>query len=256
MSIEPTLAQRIASVEAWVKKRDTVSEPTVANLARQFNLTAKEVRVIIDRARYKLAANAEAYVEAHMETVQLGLEVGREGGRNAPAGLKVAQDGAAWALERISQGHSRVLDAPKAQGATGPQIVIGIQVGGVRVKNTAEEEPPIEATDVIITSEPPVQDTPNVTITSKRAKSATRNIPEPIEPVRLDLTTAQPVKTKVSERPSYRLEKKNEKKIQAILAAVTEENAQVMTRSLIDLGHSAAFAWELVKAQMEVDSKM
>lgn len=249
MSIEPTLAQRIASVEAWVKKRDTVGDGTVKSLAVQFNLTPKEVRVIIDRARYRLAANAEKYVEAHMETVQLGLEVGREGGRNAPAGLKVAQEGAAWALERIGQGHSRVLDAPKAQGATGPQIVIGIQVGGVRVKNTGEiEEPPIEATDVIVTPESEEVAKPDVIVTPKKVKA----VPEVVEPVRLDVATARPIKVK---KPVGRAGKKAEAKTQAILSAVTEENAQVMTRSLIDLGHTAAFAWEMVKAMLEVEAK-
>lgn len=246
---QATLAQKIAAVEAWVKKRDIVSKETVASLATRFHLSAKEVRVVIDRARYKLAAHAEAYVEAHMLSVELGLEIARDGGKQAAAGLQVAQKGAEWALERIGQGHSRVLDAPKAQGATGPQIVIGIQVGGIQAKNTVEEpaiEGQIEAESTVI-------------VTPESEDRGESPINTPIEPVRLDLKTATPIVPapqsiiKKRVRKLTRSQQDVEKKVQAILAAVTPDNAQMMMRSIMDLGYDAAFSWEMVKAMLDLE---
>lgn len=251
---QASLKEKIAAVEAWVKKRDTIGESTVVSLAKQFKLSAKEVKVVIDRARYKLAANAEAYVDAHMLSVEMGLEIARDGGKSAAQGLKVAQDGAQWALERIGQGHSRVLDAPKAQGATGPQIVIGIQVGGIQAKNTVDPDVIDAESSVIVTPKSEAEAKPDVIVTPKTLTPS----PDLTEPIRLDVKTATPLPSKKQKRQTkHEIQQKAiEKKVQAILAAVTKENAQVMLQSIMELGYEAGFAWEMIKAMLVVDEKI
>lgn len=267
MSDEPELplAEKVAGVEAWVEKRNQISDSTLAKLASQFKLTKAEVRVVIDRARLKLGANAERYVEAHMNSVDEALSLGKEGGRNAPAALAVAQKGAEWAIERISQGASRIVDQAKASAPTTPQIVIGIAVGGVQVKNTEEES---EKPRVMITSGRE-QDAKPGEIIEENAELHDSLPPqgqltlEPMtEPVRLAKATLTPLAQPVrGEEPEPHKKKSTahreiEDKVQKILAAVTETNAQIMTRSIIDLGYEPKFAWELVKATLAMDAKL
>lgn len=226
-----SINERIAGVEEWVQKRDTVSPATLSSLAARFHLSPKEARVVIDRARLKLAANAERYVQAHMETVEAALEIGTE------SALNVAQKGAEWAMERIGTGNSRVIDSPKVGGGTGgPQIVIGISVGGIKPQAPVIEAGHDEAPRVMITSGEVVESLsiPDV-----------RSFPKPPQPKH-----EKPLTPKAKKRLH------NEKKIQKLLSLVTPDTAQLVTRSIIELGTSPAFAWEMVKEMLEVDERV
>jgi hypothetical protein len=243
MSTERPMAERIAAVEEWIKRRDAVPEGTVAGIAREHGLSKREVRTIIDRARYKLAAHAEKYVAAHMESVEQAIVMGiKDGNANA---LGVAQRGAEWALERIGQGNARVLDVSKATGSVGPQIVIGIAVGGVQVKEPVQEEAIEAESRVMITaSAPPPPPILEV-------------VPEPAEPIRLDPPPIPPVREPVrrgaQKGKKSATQKTLEAKAQKLLAAVTYDTGPVVTRSLIELGYDPRFAWEMVKEMLALD---
>lgn len=221
------IEDRIAAIEQWVQKRDTVSPGVVKGLGERFSLTPKEVRLVIDRARLKLGANAEQYVAAHMESVTAALEIGTE------KGLEVAQRGAEWAMERIGQGASRVTDAPKAGGgSSGPQIIIGIQVGGIHAANTAESEP--------------IESKPNVMITSGEVVET-----PPVEKHQLALAQKPP--RAAPPKPTAKT-KAMEAKASKLLSAVTQETAPAITRALIEAGYTPTFAWEMVKEMLAVDA--
>lgn len=79
------------------------------------NRTPKEV---ISAAREAFALRAGEYVELHFE----GAQVAASKGDTGPA---------EWALSRIVEQGTRVVDSEKA-GATGPSLNIGVMVGGVR----------------------------------------------------------------------------------------------------------------------------
>jgi hypothetical protein len=250
-----SLDERIKGVEEWVKKRDTIPPSTVSSLAAQFRLSKAEVRVIIDRARLKLGANAEKYVDAHLETVTQALALGQEGGQGAASALAVAQKGAEWAIERIAQGASRVIDQAKATAPTTPQIVIGIAVGGIQVKNTEESA---GESNVMIT---PTEGGTGGEAEAKEGVIMTE-APELEAPIVLDRKTAKPPEPGVvparveAKKAKSAKQREIEAKVQKILMAVTIENAQVMMRSIIDLGYEPKFAWEMVKSMLDLEGKV
>jgi hypothetical protein len=82
------------------------------------------VKALIEEAREHFAAKAGRYVEIHAQGVEDALKNG------TVAGLDVALKGSQWAIERIAQDGSRIVDKA-ADTNTGTKIVIGVQMGGI-----------------------------------------------------------------------------------------------------------------------------
>lgn len=106
----------------------------------------KTVREVIKTAREAFAKRAADYVEAHYQAVELAIADGD------PKALAVATAAAQWAIEKISEGNTRVIDPPKS-GPAAPGLRIGIAVGGVPqpqqpTVNIREELPPAPFTEV------------------------------------------------------------------------------------------------------------
>lgn len=73
-------------------------------------------------ARQRLTEHAEKYVDLHMQSADAALANGEYG---------EARKAAEWALEKISVGSRRIVDAPSTAQSTAPVIRIGIALGGI-----------------------------------------------------------------------------------------------------------------------------
>ena len=103
-------------------------KPTqVTALAKTLNRSKDAVTKMIQEAREHFLEGANRYIEIHRCAVEDALAEG------SPKGLEQARLGAEWAIEKMSSGGVRIIEAPeKAGAATGVQIMVGVRIGGLK----------------------------------------------------------------------------------------------------------------------------
>ena len=109
-----------------------VSPERIKQLALVMRRTTTAVKTCIERARHNFTANAERYVEIHMEAVEGALER-----KDYDTAAKAAQ----WALEHQSAEGKRIVDKPADAKGGGVKILIGLKLGTL-----ADDESVIDAT--------------------------------------------------------------------------------------------------------------
>ena len=102
----------------------------VNGLANALRRAPETIKAMIAEAQEHFLAHAEYYVQAHREAVEKGLEIGDA------KGLMVAQQGAEWAMEHLRYRGEQVIEPPAPDRATGPRILVGVQVGGIKDPHT------------------------------------------------------------------------------------------------------------------------
>lgn len=130
-------------------KMGTVSPPVIAQKVG-VSTSGKTVRKVIKAARESLARQAERYVEAHGELVEACLANGDA------KSLGVAAKATEWALERIADGETRIIDKPST-APNQPSLQIGIAIGGIP-QQTAVSEAPEDIEDAEVLELPPAPD--------------------------------------------------------------------------------------------------
>lgn len=102
-------------------------DATNLEIAKVVKRDPETVAKVIKTARAVLGNLAEEYVTSHIEVVRKALANGDA------KSLAVAARASEWAIESISEGGERVVDAHKAAPSLppGPAFQIGIALGGV-----------------------------------------------------------------------------------------------------------------------------
>jgi len=101
-----------------------VTERQVAALATVLRRSKEVVRRMVEEARENFVASAQDYVAMHKQAVQSALANGDA------KSLEVVVKGTQWAMENLQAEGVRIIDKAASEGASGPRIMIGVQVGG------------------------------------------------------------------------------------------------------------------------------
>jgi hypothetical protein len=105
-------------------------------LSRVLRRSKELTRSLIEEARENFQSSASHYVEVHKQAVDTALANGDA------KSLSVAVEGSQWALESMGADGVRIVDKPtKDKGISGPRILIGVAVGGIKDPQTVVSIP-------------------------------------------------------------------------------------------------------------------
>jgi hypothetical protein len=121
-----TLHEKEAVASIVMDHPGPLSEIEAQALAVAFRRSPDTIKGLIDDARATFAAKAGRYVEIHAQATEDALKTGE---------LDTALKGSQWAIERIAQDGSRVVDKTTDQTG-GTKIILGISMGGISPRIT------------------------------------------------------------------------------------------------------------------------
>ena len=124
---KPTKAEKALVAEFVADQPMAVSEGQITAIAKVLRRPREVAKTLIEDAKDMLVDNTKRYVTIHMQATEDALAEG------SPKALDVATKAAQWALENISEGATRVVEAT-VKGDTGPRIMVGIRIGGLNDK--------------------------------------------------------------------------------------------------------------------------
>ena len=113
-----------------------VSPKQIEQTAGLLRRDEKTIIGVIAQARERLQARAETYVDLHLAATQ---------GAIADGDFDTARKGAMEMIEKISARDSdgkveRIVEVAESQSSSGPRVMIGIALGGMKVRSDASSE--------------------------------------------------------------------------------------------------------------------
>ena len=136
-----TDAEQALVTQFLADQKREITEAQVGSLARLMRRSMDAIRTMIERARENFQTHGEFYVAAHKQAVEAALTAEDRFGNPNSHALDAAMRGSQWAMENLSAEGVRIVEPLKAAtGPTGPRILVGIQIGGLKEKDQESTE--------------------------------------------------------------------------------------------------------------------
>ena len=133
-----TKSEKALVAQVVLDQPGPVNERQERALATSLRRSKEVIHDLVLEAKENFVALGPRYVEIHMAAAEKAL---------ASGSLGIATEAAEWALEHIAADGSRVIE-PAVTGPTGNQILIGIQMGGVKNAPASVAIPAMSVTGV------------------------------------------------------------------------------------------------------------